>query len=99
MFSLNHLLPALLAADFDHVTTFGCPVIVYVGAHDYTTPHEVTEAWYANIHAPSKKLVSFADSAHMMMQEQPGRFLMHLVTDVLPLAQAVGDVAPAEATK
>lgn len=99
LFSLNHLLPALLSADFDHVTTFGCPVIVYVGAHDYTTPHEVTEAWYANIHAPSKKLVSFADSAHMMMQEQPGRFLMHLVTDVLPLAQAVGDVAPAEATK
>lgn len=99
LFSLNHLLPALLATDFDQVTTFRCPVIVYVGAHDYTTPHEVTEAWYANIHAPSKRLVTFADSAHMMMQEQPGRFLMHLVTDVLPLAQAAGDMAPVEATK
>jgi hypothetical protein len=32
------------------------------------------------------------------MQEQPGRFLMHLVTDVLPLAQKAGDVAPSEAT-
>ncbi|WP_201315173.1 alpha/beta hydrolase [Dyella sp. EPa41] len=99
LFSLNHLLPALLATDFDQVTTFACPVIVYVGAHDYTTPHELTEAWYANIHAPSKKLVSFADSAHMMMQEQPGRFLMHLVTDVLPLAQQAGDVAPGEAVR
>ncbi|RDI99263.1 alpha/beta hydrolase [Dyella solisilvae] len=96
LFSLNHLLPALLATDFDHVTNFGCPVIVFVGAHDYTTPHELTEEWYSHIHAPSKKLVSFADSAHMMMQEQPGRFLVHLVTDALPLAQQVGDAAPAE---
>ncbi len=99
LFSLKYLLPELLAVDFDHVTTFGCPVIVYVGAHDYTTPHELTEEWFANIHAPSKKLVSFADSAHMMMQEQPGRFLAHLVSDVLPLAQKAGDVAPAEVVR
>ena len=58
LFSLNHLLPALLATNFDHVTTFGCPVIVYVGAHDYTTPHELAEEWFANIKAPSKKLVT-----------------------------------------
>lgn len=95
-FSLTHLLPELLATDFDHVTHFGCPVIVYVGAHDYTTPHELAEAWFTHIQAPSKKLVSFADSAHMMMQEQPGRFLAHLVTDALPLAQQAGDAAPAE---
>jgi len=30
------------------------------------------------------------------MQEQPGRFLMHLVNDVRPLAVAAGDVPPAE---
>ncbi|WP_243040485.1 alpha/beta fold hydrolase [Dyella sedimenti] len=96
LFSLRHLLPALMATDFDRVTRFGCPVLVYVGAHDYTTPHELAEAWYAQLKAPSKKLVVFADSAHMMMQEQPGRFLMHLVTDALPLAQREGDAAPAE---
>ncbi|WP_229238438.1 alpha/beta fold hydrolase [Dyella amyloliquefaciens] len=98
LFSLKYLLPELLATDFSHVTHFDCPVIVYVGAHDYTTPHELAEQWFANIHAPSKKLVSFADSAHMMMQEQPGRFLAHLVSDALPLAQKVGDAAPAEVT-
>jgi hypothetical protein len=43
--------------------------------------------------------VIFADSAHMMMQEQPGRFLVHLVNDALPLAQKVGDAAPAEVTR
>jgi len=41
-------------------------------------------------------MVLFADSAHMVMQEQPGRFLMHLVTDALPLAQKAGDAAPTE---
>jgi hypothetical protein len=44
-------------------------------------------------------MVIFADSAHMVMDEQPGRFLMHLVTDALPLAQKAGDAAPAELTQ
>ena len=39
---------------------------------------------------------TIADSAHMVMQEQPGRFLVHLVTDALPFAQKDGDAAPAE---
>ncbi|MFK2899275.1 alpha/beta hydrolase [Dyella jejuensis] len=99
LFSLDHLLQPLLAVDFDHVTHFGCPVLVYVGQHDYTTPHELAEEWFASIQAPSKRLVVFADSAHMMMQEQPGRFLVHLVADALPLAQKAGDAAPAEVTR
>jgi pimeloyl-ACP methyl ester carboxylesterase len=99
LFSLNHLLQPLLAVDFDKVTHFGCPVIVYVGAHDYTTAHELTEKWFGDIQAPSKRLVVFADSAHMMMQEQPGRFLVHLVNDALPLAQKAGDASPSEVTR
>jgi len=70
-----------------------------MGQHDYTTAHELTEKWFGDIQAPSKRLVRFADSAHMIMQEQPGRFLMHLVTDVLPFAQNVGDAAPTEITR
>ena len=99
LFSLNHLLQPLLAVDFDKVTHFDCPVIVYVGQHDYTTAHELAEKWFDGIQAPSKRLVSFADSAHMMMQEQPGRFLVHLVNDALPMAQKVGDAAPAEVVR
>jgi pimeloyl-ACP methyl ester carboxylesterase len=96
LFTLNYLMDPLLAVNFDHTTNFNCPVIVFVGAHDYTTAHELTEQWYRDIQAPSKHFVSFADSAHMVMQEQPGRFLAHLVSDALPLAQKVGDAAPAE---
>ena len=99
MFTMKHLLGQLYAVDFDKVTTFGCPVILFVGQHDYTTAHELAEQWFDKIQAPSKHLVMFADSAHMIMQEQPGRFLTHLVTDALPLAQKAGDAAPAEVTR
>lgn len=99
VYTLNHLLQPLLDVDFDGATDFGCPVILFVGQHDYTTSHELAEQWFERIHAPSKHMVLFADSAHMVMQEQPGRFLMHLVTDALPLAQKAGDAAPAEVTR
>jgi len=29
------------------------------------------------------------------MQEEPGRFLYHLITDLYPLAVQAGDIAPA----
>jgi proline iminopeptidase len=32
----------------------------------------------------------------MMFEEQPGRFLVHLVDDALPYAVQAGDVAPPE---
>ncbi|EIL90145.1 alpha/beta fold hydrolase [Rhodanobacter spathiphylli] len=99
VYTLNHLLQPLLDVDLDDMTDFGCPVILFVGQHDYTTSHELAEQWFGRIHAPSKHMVLFADSAHMVMQEQPGRFLMHLVTDALPLAQKLGDAAPAEVTR
>ncbi len=95
-FSLKHLLGPLMSVDFDHTTHFGCPVLLFVGAHDETTSHELAEQWFSHLQAPSKHLVIFANSAHMVMQEEPGRILMHLVTDALPLAVEAGDAAPAE---
>jgi proline iminopeptidase len=95
-YSLKHLLNSLLTANLDDVTHFDCPVIEFVGAHDYTTPSSLTIAWFKRLQAPSKRLVIFADSAHMIFEEQPGRFLVHLVNDALPYAVAAGDVAPSE---
>jgi pimeloyl-ACP methyl ester carboxylesterase len=96
LYSLKYLLGPLLSVNFDNVTNFRCPVIQFVGAHDYTTPSSVTIDWFKTLRAPSKRLVVFADSGHMMFEEQPGRFLMHLVNDALPYAVAAGDGAPAE---
>jgi pimeloyl-ACP methyl ester carboxylesterase len=98
-FSIGHLMSPLLSVDFDNATHFDCPVILFVGQHDETTSHELAVQWFDKLQAPSKHMVIFADSAHMVMDEQPGRFLMHLVTDALPLAQKAGDAAPAELTQ
>jgi pimeloyl-ACP methyl ester carboxylesterase len=94
--SLNHLLPMLENYDIDDETDFRCPIVIFDGRHDYSVSHEVSAKWFSRVHAPYKRLVWFEDSAHMMFQEQSGRFLQHLLTDVRPLAVRVGDAAPDE---
>jgi pimeloyl-ACP methyl ester carboxylesterase len=48
------------------------------------------------VSAPQKELVEFSNASHMLMQEDPGRFLEHLVRDVRPIAVKAGDAAPEE---
>jgi pimeloyl-ACP methyl ester carboxylesterase len=96
LFSLGHLLGPLTEVDFSHDTRFELPILLFLGRHDYSVSHNVSARWFATLHAPAKKLVWFEDSAHMVMQEQPGRFLMHLVNDARPYAVKVGDAAPDE---
>jgi proline iminopeptidase len=85
--SLGPLLPSLTSFDYSRVTEWHCPIIIFAGRHDFTTPSSVAAEWLERVHAPSKKLVWFENSAHMMMVEEPGRVLVHLVEDALPLAK------------
>jgi proline iminopeptidase len=85
--SLGPLLGDMLNFDYRATTEWHCPIVIFAGRHDSTTPSSVTAAWFAKIQAPSKKLVWFENSAHMMMVEEPGRMLVHLVEDVRPLAK------------
>ncbi len=94
--SLDHLLPTLTDYDIDDKTDFKCPIVIFNGRHDYSVSHEVSATWFARVHAPYKRLVWFEDSAHMMFQEQSGRFLEHLLTDVRPFAVRADDAAPDE---
>ncbi len=94
LYSLTHLLGPLEAVNFDSVTKFECPVFLFDGRHDYATSHELAAGWFKKIKAPEKEFVWFDNSAHMVMQEEPGRFLYYLVKDVRPLAVAAGDSAP-----
>jgi pimeloyl-ACP methyl ester carboxylesterase len=96
LFSMRYLLGPLTDVDFGESTHFELPILLFIGRHDYSVSHEVAARWFANLHAPAKKLIWFEDSAHMVMQEQPGRFLMHLVNDARPYAVKAGDVAPEE---
>jgi pimeloyl-ACP methyl ester carboxylesterase len=84
--SLPRLLPEFGAANFETVTDFHCPIVIFAGRHDDTTSSQVVADWFARVHAPAKKLVWFENSAHMIQIEEPGRMLVHLVEDVRPFA-------------
>ena len=88
-FSLPKLLPEMAVTDFSRLTRLGCPLLIFAGRYDYTTPSEPVRRWFERIEAPSKRWVWFENSAHMMCAEEPGRVLMHLVQDALPFATAV----------
>jgi pimeloyl-ACP methyl ester carboxylesterase len=85
-FTLPKLLPDLISGDFTNVKTLGCPVLVFAGRYDYTTPSVLVKRWFDSVRAPNKRFVWFENSAHMIYEEEPGRFLVHLVEDALPLA-------------
>ena len=92
-FTLPKLLADLMSADFTGVTRLDCPVLMFAGRTDYTTPQPLIERWIGKLSAPKKKLVWFEQSSHMIYEEEPGRFLVHLVEDALPLAAPEGHVS------
>ncbi len=81
------ILPQLLDLDLRHVVTFPVPMVQLLGRHDAMTPTAPLEEWLARLEAPSLVVEWFEDSAHMAMYEEPGHFLMMLLTHVLPYAQ------------
>jgi proline iminopeptidase len=85
--SLGPLLPYMTSFNYSEVTRWQCPIIIFAGRHDSTTPSSVVAEWFGRVHAPAKKIVWFENSAHMMMVEEPGRMLVHLVEDVRPFAK------------
>ncbi len=87
LYSLSHLLPTVSTLHFEADTVFKCPVFLFIGRHDYATSHTLAAEWFQHIHAPDKKFIWFEHSSHMVMQEEPGRFLYHLIVDLRPLAR------------
>jgi pimeloyl-ACP methyl ester carboxylesterase len=96
LYSLTHLLSAVEELNYENLVTFRCPIFLFEGRHDYATSHTVADEWFKRVDAPTKKLVWFDNSAHMVMQEEPGRFLYHLITDLRPIAVKAGDGPPIE---
>lgn len=86
--SFPHLLPEMTKANFTGVTHLRCPLVIFAGRHDYTTPNAPVLRWFDKLAAPSKRWVWFENSAHMMYLEEPGRALVSLVRDVLPFARS-----------
>ncbi|QWP78330.1 alpha/beta fold hydrolase [Lysobacter sp. K5869] len=93
-FATPILLPQLMALDLSANKTLDCPLILLLGRHDTNVNSDVAAEWYAQVKAPGKDLVWFEHSAHMPMTEEPGKFLLSLVSKARPYAQKAGDVAP-----
>jgi pimeloyl-ACP methyl ester carboxylesterase len=89
--SLQILWPEVTAVNFDAVAAFECPVFFFAGSHDWTTPASLVEEFYKHIQAPEKKLFKIDRAAHYVVNEAPGEVLMHLVDEVRPLYQNMGD--------
>lgn len=73
------------AREFEY--NFKVPIIFMMGIHDLHTPYEPSRAYYDKISAPQKKFYSFDYSGHFPFLEEPGKFFVTLVNDVLPLAR------------
>ena len=95
-FTIPRLLPSLLHLDYRNKTNFHCPVFIFAGRHDYATSHDLAFQWFETIHAPEKKFVWFENSSHLIPEEEPGRFLVELVSLVRPLAVRAGDAPPSD---
>ena len=68
-------------------SSFKVPIIFMTGANDWHVPYTLTDAWFKEIEAPFKEQIWFEDSSHFHLITEPGKFLVALVTKVLPLAQ------------
>jgi pimeloyl-ACP methyl ester carboxylesterase len=77
--------------------SFDVPIFLFSGRHDYQTPVTLSDQWFVEIDAPHKELIHFEESSHMIVNEEPGRFLNELVNRVLPLSQLQTNVNAVQA--
>jgi proline iminopeptidase len=83
--SVQILLPQMEKVDFDKTTAFKCPVFIFAGADDRTTPEILAEKYYEKLQVPEKKFFKIERAAHYVVTEAPGQVLMDLVEYVRPL--------------
>lgn len=84
-FAGGRLFNALLTVDLRKYNRLEVPVFVLQGRYDLYTPYAVARDWAATVQAPTKRFITFERSAHYPFLAEPGRFLMTLVQEVLPV--------------
>jgi hypothetical protein len=68
-------------------TELRVPVAFFHGDHDFQTPVTLARRYYRTLCAPWKAWVSFPQSAHVVVIEEPGRFIVELTRLALPAAR------------
>jgi proline iminopeptidase len=87
-FILQAMWAELGGVDLNDDIQFAVPVIIMQGRHDRGTSSALVKEWHAAVKAPNKKLIWFEESSHMVYEEEPGKLLVALVNEVLPLTRA-----------
>lgn len=64
----------VVAVSFQDVSALSVPLIVTQGAHDYNTPTKIAEDWFSRVQAPFKKWITFEESAHSPIFEEPEKW-------------------------
>jgi pimeloyl-ACP methyl ester carboxylesterase len=77
----------LASVDLNDDLQFRVPIIIMQGRHDRGTSSQLVSEWHAAVTAPVKKLIWFENSSHMVYEEEPGRMLVALANEVLPLTR------------
>jgi proline iminopeptidase len=90
-FGERYLLPAALGHNVAATRKLECPLLIFAGRHDFNINSQVAAEWFAKVEAPSKHFVWFEHSGHLPMTEEPGKYLLALMTYARPLAKPVGD--------
>jgi proline iminopeptidase len=65
---------------------------LFSGRHDYNASSEVGAEWFEKVRVPSERLDWFENSAHEVMDGEPGKVLVSLVQYARPIAERAGDV-------
>ena len=68
-------------------SSFDVPIFFFTGIHDWQSPASLSGQWLNDIDAPHKEIVHFEESSHIVINEEPGRFMTQLVNKVLPFTQ------------
>ncbi len=84
------LLAPMFSQRLDTLPPFKVPVVFLMGRHDLHTPYPPARSLFDRITAPSKRFITFENSAHVPMMEEPGRFIKALIDEVLPLTGTAG---------
>jgi proline iminopeptidase len=90
-YAFRLIFPELMEFDISDVHSFDCPIVLFLGRHDYNVVSTIAAEWLSRVKSP-KELVWFEHSAHVVMSEEPGKTLVALVEKVWPFAEAAGDV-------
>jgi proline iminopeptidase len=97
-FTISTMFSQLADLSYKSVHHLDVPVVMFLGRHDYTAPASITAQWMEQLTAPSKAIVWFGNSAHLMMLEEPGHTFQALLEAVRPLASRT-DKAPVRHAK